>query len=139
LVFKVKYRVKKRSMEQNMAPLIDVVFLLLIFFIVSSTLTLREVKTDIALPDTDSTGTKIEESVSVYLDKNGDLSFNNIEIDLNSLKNKLKQNKPEINKNGIIIYADKEVPFQRVINVMDIIKNLNIDKLSFALKKENDN
>ncbi len=122
-----------------MAPLIDVVFLLLIFFIVSSTLTLREVKTDIALPDTDSTGTKIEESVSVYLDKNGDLSFNNIEIDLNSLKNKLKQNKPEINKNGIIIYADKEVPFQRVINVMDIIKNLNIDKLSFALKKENDN
>jgi biopolymer transport protein ExbD len=133
----VKYRVKKRSMEQNIAPLIDVVFLLLIFFIVSSTLNIRELRTDIVLPDTNSSSGRIDEHISIYLNREGELFYENEKIVLKSLTIKLEQKKEEINSRGIIIYADKKVPFQWVINVMNIIKNLNIDKLSFALKDDN--
>ena len=62
-----KYRVKKADLDMNLAPMIDIVFLLLIFFMVASTLNMNEVQTTIQLPGTNTVEGKSIKEIVLYL------------------------------------------------------------------------
>ncbi|SJZ36151.1 ExbD/TolR family protein [Selenihalanaerobacter shriftii] len=133
----MKYKVKKDDLEVNLAPMIDVVFLLLIFFMVASTLNLREVKSNIQLPDTKVVETKKETEINLSITKDGQIYLGKAEVSLEELENRLKSRFNQANKNNLTIFADKEVPFQKVVKVMDVAKRLKVSNLSFALHRTN--
>ncbi len=133
----MKYKLDKPQLDLNMAPMIDVVFLLLIFFIVASTLNVKEVETMISLPDTETVKKQRQTEIVIAITEEGKTYIEGKEISLKKLKNfleaRLEQNKQ--NNRDISIYADKEVTFQKVVKVMDIVKKLQVDNLSFLLRR----
>lgn len=130
----MKYKVKKHDLDLNLAPMIDVVFLLLIFFIVASTLNLNEVKNTINLPKTEVVTEKKDSRIIVTITGTGDVIFKEKKVSLDNLYVTLGKEIEKISIKNVTIYADKKVPFQHVVEVMDILKKLNIDSISFALK-----
>ena len=107
----------------SLTPLIDVVFLLLIFFLVASRLSQEDRELPIPLPSAANAVPMTEEpqELVVNIDSSGGIFVNNKQLRLSELEALLKQtmaNNP-IGQN-VIIRADKRVPFQTPVSVMDM-------------------
>lgn len=132
----MKYRLDKPSLDVNLAPMIDVVFLLLIFFIVASTLNVRKVETSINLAETGIEKEQRNAEIVIAITEKGKIYLGEKEVPVNKLKDFLEMRLNKEN-NNISIYADREVAFQEVIKVMDIVKKLRVKNLSFVLRRKN--
>jgi len=128
-----KYTIKKASLEINLAPLIDVVFLLLIFFMVASTLNLNEVRATIRLPGTDTIEGKERTAVILYVNKNGQIFLENEETQWDDIPKVLQDYMHQNELNRVTVYADKEVDFQHIVNLLDLANQLNINQMQFSL------
>ena len=112
---------KRLSLELNMAPLIDVVFLLLIFYMLSSTF-VRPEAVKVNLPSASSGQAVSLEALEVFLRRDGSLVFGEQEISIDSLQEvvrKLIDSKPE---QVITLKADADVSVQKMVEVMDQMK-----------------
>jgi biopolymer transport protein ExbD len=129
----VKFRRKAReNVDIGLAPLIDVVFILLLFFVVTTTFT-RETQLKVDLPEAAS-GTPPEEAqkkqLEVVIDVDGSYSLNGktlIKHDLNTLMGALAKESGGDTSLPMIISADGKTPHQAVITAMDAA-----GKLGFA-------
>jgi len=129
----VKFRRKPReNVEINLAPLIDVVFILLLFFVVTTTFT-RETQLKVDLPEAAS-GTPPEQTelkqVEVMIGADGAYSVNGkalLESNLSNLMAALQKESAGDNSLPLIISADGKMPHQSVITAMDAA-----GKLGFA-------
>lgn len=129
----MKFRRKPReNVEIGLAPLIDVVFILLLFFVVTTTFT-RETQLQVDLPEAAS-GTPPEQTevkqLEVVIDVDGNYSLNGkalLKSDLNSLMAALSKEAEGDNSLPLIISADGKTPHQAVITAMDAA-----GKLGFA-------
>ncbi|PAU63699.1 ExbD/TolR family protein [Pseudomonas indica] len=129
----MKFRRKPReNIEINLAPLIDVVFILLLFFVVTTTFT-RETQLKVDLPEAAS-GTPPEEAevkrLEVLIDAEGNYSLNGqalLKSDLASLMAALSKESGGDNSVPMVISADAKTPHQAVITAMDAA-----GKLGFA-------
>lgn len=117
-------RPQSRSEEVfiNLTPLIDVVFLLLIFFMVSTTFATIRYGIRVDLPRATTPQKKIEENIVISIAKD-----NHIYVGKTWVKNEkelLAILRKQINQKGkmVVINADKEVKHGRVVEVMDLAK-----------------
>lgn len=128
----MKFRRKPReNVEINLASLIDVVFILLLFFVVTTTFT-RETQLKVDLPEAAS-GTPPEQTelkLEVLIAADGAFSLNGkalLESNLSSLMAALQKESDGDNSLPLIISADGKTPHQAVITAMDAA-----GKLGFA-------
>ncbi len=131
----MKYRPQSSEPDINLAPMIDVVFLLLIFFIVASTLNINEVKTKISLPETEVVEQTGNTDIVIMITEEKELYLNKKKVKLGNLYDQLAQIMVD-KKCPVSIYADKKIDYQHIIRVMDIVKKLNVKELSFSLLKK---
>ena len=128
-----KYQIKKADLEMNLAPLIDVVFLLLIFFMVASTLNMNEVQATIQLPGTNTIkGKSIKETV-LYITKEGQVFLEEKKIEWEQLPDILYQYMIKNEAKEVMVYADREVGFQYIVNMLDLANQLKINQIQFSL------
>lgn len=128
-----KYQIKKADLEMNLAPLIDVVFLLLIFFMVASTLNMNEVQATIQLPGTNTIkGKSIKETV-LYITKEGQVFLEEKKIEWDQLPDILYQYMIKNEAKEVMVYADREVGFQYIVNMLDLANQLKINQIQFSL------
>ena len=124
--------------EVNLTPLIDVVFLLLIFFMVSTSFN-RESEISIDLPEASAQEkTNDEKPVDVTIDVNGNYFVNQKQVINNrieTLKRALELAIHGQEKPSLIISADGRTPHQAVITAMDAARQLGINRLSLATKE----
>jgi len=121
--------------ELNIAPLIDVVFLLLIFFMLTSTL-ISQQGLEIVLPSS-SESQQIEHiPVEVVVNKDGKLSLNGEELDQAKFIPALRRLLGNKNKEVIVLKADRGVRVQLLINIMDKIRAAGGISVSLATKQE---
>lgn len=118
----------------NLTPLIDVVFLLLIFFMVSTTFT-RETQLKIDLPEAAS-GETVEspdlQQIELTISASGEVAINDkvlIEATLDKLKSALQRESAGDTSLPVIITADAQTPHQSVITVMDAAGQLGFSRL----------
>ena len=112
---------KKTSFKLELAPLIDVIFILLIFFAVSSTLMLQNKGIKLELP-TAETSVKQLKGINISLTSKDAIKLNKKSIPLNQLEAKIKH-AIEKNKNTpILFFADKKCRYDKVIEVLDKIR-----------------
>jgi len=131
-------RPRSRSEEVfiNLTPLIDVVFLLLIFFMVSTTFATIRYGIKVDLPKTTTPEEKIEENIVVSITKDNQIYLGKKwvrrEEDLVSLLRK------EIKKKGtlVIVNADKEVKHGKVVRVMDLARKAGATRLGILTSPE---
>lgn len=129
---------KEDTVEVNLTPLIDVVFLLLIFFMVTTTFD-RHARLKVALPES-STKTTQSQDVPLVLsiDAKGNYYINNRQVINKSLKT-LKQalqktigSESAIKDTSLVLRADANTPHQSVVRAMDAASQLGLTKLSIA-------
>lgn len=126
---------KRMSMALDMAPLIDVVFLLLIFFMLTSTMTAPEAL-DLALPSSSSSAPQEDAQTQISLNKSGLIIFRENEVSLEELRSSLSELFSRDSEGAILIRTDKQVSIQRVIEVMDQVRLAGGTKLDIQTQAE---
>ena len=129
------------EVEVNLTPLIDVVFLLLIFFMVSTTFT-KDTHISIDLPEaTGQTSPVVEKQVEVTITRGGEYAINDIVL----VNNKLETLKRAIQKAAdgdstipLVITADSATPHQAVVRAMDAAGQLGFIHLSIKTRNSSE-
>ena len=119
----------------NITPLIDVLFILIIFFTVSSTF-LEQPGIKLSLPEAKKVDTEKIEKAVLYINKDQKLVFQNKDIEITQLGEVLAKAMSDAEDQSLIVNADKEVAHGFVVKVMDIAKQNGVKKLVIAVQPE---
>lgn len=128
---------KKEELQLNLTPLIDVVFLLLIFFMVSTSFK-KESKINLDLPEANGEiAEKLPEVIEISINKDGEVFVNGeglINRQLETIKDAITQvaNDPAT---PLVINADAQAPYQAVISVMDAAGQVGFNNLTLATQQ----
>ncbi len=123
--------------EVNITPLIDIVFLLLIFFMVSTTFK-QEFEVGIDLPQASSKSEMSEKLLEIAIDRKGNFFVNReklVNTQTAILKQAMKQAANGDLRIPIVISADSQTPHQAVIQAMDAARQLGFSRLTFATQQ----
>ena len=133
---------KKEELDVNITPLIDVVFLLLIFFMVSTTFK-HENEITISLPESSSKSLPKENNIiEIAIDSKGTYYIDKRQVvntDLKTVKRALEKIAGDRKEPIILISADAQTPHQSVIIAMDAARQLGFVNLSIATKQSKAN
>lgn len=122
---------QKKRVTINITSLIDVLFLLLIFFMVSSTF-LEQPGMKLDLPKTKSHENLRAEGYTLSISQNETLFLNDEPVTLQNLPEKLKAIASKVEEKGLVLKADEGIRYGLVVQVMDIVKQSGIVKLIVA-------
>lgn len=121
--------------EINLTPLIDVVFLLLIFFMVTTTF-VHETGLEITLPEADTETTESPpELLEISIDEGGEYYVAGealINRQLETLTSAIRQVLAEKELSGVVIRADADAPHKAVVRAMEGVGKLGISRVSIA-------
>jgi biopolymer transport protein ExbD len=113
----------KRDPGFSMASMSDLVFLLLIFFMLTSTLVAPNA-IKLLLPSSNSK-TMSKQTITVYINKNREFFLEEKKVDPSSLKNEIYSKLRNEQNASVVLRADKTVPVQDIVTVIDAVNNIN--------------
>jgi biopolymer transport protein ExbD len=118
----------------NVTPLVDVVLVLLVILMVSSTYIVSQTL-KVQLPKARNSDGSADKPTTVTLMKNGDLKFNDVAVQDQELAEKLKaasDGNPDL---SLVVSADKEVQHGNVVHVLDLAKTAGITKFAINVQQ----
>ena len=133
---------KEESVEVNLTPLIDVVFLLLIFFMVSTTFD-RHAKLKVSLPESSVKASQQQNDPLVLsIDVKGNYFINDRQVvnkSLDTLKQAIQKTIGDkaLKDVALVLRADANTPHQFVVRAMDAASQLGLTRLSIATVEAN--
>jgi biopolymer transport protein ExbD len=127
---------RRHSQDVNLTPLIDVVFLLLIFFMVSTTFE-KQTRIEVELPTAETVAEQPEEpeKLEILIDRTGRFYLNERELlntepaTLKSAVHRVADGRADL---PVMIKADGAAPYQAVITAMDVLSQLGLTRMSFV-------
>ena len=127
----------QQGAELELAPMVDVVFLLLIFFIVTWQFARFERDMDISVPAAEETTDEPRNvgEIIVNVRTDGSIVLNGLEVSEEELLAKLKSISEAYPDQAVILRGSSEANFQAIINVLDEIKKAGIWNVAFATTK----
>jgi len=122
--------------EINITPLLDLAFVLLIIFMITTPL--LESSMNLVIPSSSTKNPSINTSrvQTISIDRNDMIRFNDQTMDLETLTTQLvalKDTNPDI---AIVIRPDRDLPVQKLIGAMDALQRAGITKVGIATKAE---
>jgi len=122
--------------EINVTPLLDLAFVLLIIFMITTPL--LENSMNLVIPSSGAANSPINSSQvqTLSIDRSETVRFNNQVVDLETLTKQLtelKQANPDV---AVVIRPDRELPVQKLITLMDALRRAQITKVGIATKAE---
>ena len=124
-------KAKKQTLELNMAPLIDMVFILLIFFVVTTSF-VSETGLRIQRPQSSSSEALARESIPVAVNANGRIAVDGRRTALFSIRPLLQSKLRSRPGLAVVIVADKAVSVDRVVRVMDEVRGAGVTQIALA-------
>jgi biopolymer transport protein ExbD len=115
-------RVVKPSVGINIAPLVDVVFLLVIFFAVSTTF-LETAGLELELPSSTATAKREAESLVVSLTQDGQVALGGESMTVEELGQRLQSELEGNESRKVVLRADRRTPHGDVVRVIDMIND----------------
>jgi len=122
---------RKSSILVDLSPLIDVVFLLLIFFMVSTQFK-EDHGLDLALPSSESRSASKEKLLTVFIDKNLVIRVAEQNVAMDSLGEYIRGKLDEYENKMVVLKVDQNVNHGMVVDVMDAAKQAGAAGLTFA-------
>ncbi len=132
-------RFKRRLAVQsgvNMTAMIDVLLVLIIFFMVSSTL-VKSRGIQVNVPESRSAESETRNLLVVSIKKNGELFLNEEPVEASRLGILLRKRSQELGQDVVIIKGDQQIPYAKMVEVMDLAKMAGMKKISLDTKKRN--
>lgn len=130
--------IRKRSQDGgkiDVSPMLDMVFILLIFFIVTSTFT-RETGVDVTKPKASSAKDLAKESILIGVTRQGTIHINETQVNLTTLNTVLRQMMAESPDRPVIIVSDRDAPNGVVVDILDECNQAKVRKVSISANKE---
>ncbi len=118
----------------NIAPLVDVVFLLLLFFMLTSQL-VREPAIKVKLPDSKTAASQHEEVKTILITRNGEVYFMDKRVDIGNLQKAISESVHDTNRDILRIKADREADVGILVSVIDEVKLSGITNFSIVTER----
>lgn len=128
-------RKTRKQLSVDIAPLMDMVFILLIFFIVTSTFT-RETGVDVSKPKAQSASQVQKESIMIAITRSGTIHVNERQVSLKGLEDILRQMLLKNPGREVVVIADKESNTGVMVSVIDAANLAGTKKVSIAAMAE---
>ena len=123
----------------DMTPMIDMVFQLLIFFMLTSIFASQPVL-EMVLPSADHTKTHDPEGpIRLAIQKEGRIFVDQEEVPMRGLRSALTRRMEEGRKKAVLLSADQDVPFQAFVNVLDVTRDMGLLDLAIVTRKPESN
>lgn len=115
----MRYKERKENTQDiNISPLIDMVFILLIFFMVSTTF-VKDMKLDIERPGASSATIASTKAIRIYIDKGGDVYLDGQPIRVWVIQSRLRDMIKTMTNPSVLIVTDDIVPSGKLVEVVD--------------------
>lgn len=124
---------RREAATVNIAPLVDVIFLLVIFFAVSTTF-LESSGLKLELPQANSTARQELQDLTVWLDADGKLSFDGKVVEPAELREQLREALRDDTEKLVVLRADKATAHGDVVQVMDLIRDAGATGLTIGAR-----
>lgn len=129
-------RRKREEPRVELTSMIDVVFLLLIFFMISTTF-VETPGLNIQLPEASATPVDPKaKEIKIYLSKNGEIFLKDQPISLPKLREQLTELGKQAEGMTFLLLADRETRHGRVVELMDTAKEAGFGKLAIATEEK---
>lgn len=124
----------------NLTPMIDILFLLIIFFMVGSKFTEMERSVDLDVPQVSDVGalTSAPQMKVINVFNDGRVMLGTREIQLADLKTELAASLAEYQDLGVLVRGDSEVPFQQVATVLTTVRQAGIAEMAISVRLTNE-
>jgi len=116
----------------NVTPLVDVILVLLIIFMVTAPMMSRGI--DVRLPKTEAGSDATEDRLVITVDRDSTIYLNDRPVNLALLTDRLKDEMQRTGTEFVFLRADQDVPYGRVMAVMDQIKQAGADKVGMVTR-----
>ncbi len=135
---KIRHQFQEEAETIQMAPLIDIVFLTLIFFMVTSVYATLESEVDIQLPTADSAlqGERTQGEIFINLREDGTIVVNERTLTLEELQETLNRVAVYFPGGAVIVRGDRGAALGRAIQVLDCCRKADIQNVAFAALPE---
>lgn len=126
---------RQKDMGIEMGPLMDIVFILLIFFVVTSSFT-RETGVDVTKPEAQTASQLEKENLLIAITREGTIHMNERQVDLASLQDILKQSLAKTPDREAVVIADKGSETGVLVQVIDVCNLAGVKKVSIAAQAD---
>ncbi len=120
--------------EINITPMLDVVFIMLIFFIVTTSF-VKETGVDISRPTASSAKKVSKGNILIAIKENGKIYMNKRDIDIRAVRANVEKAHAENPEGTVVIIADKNSKTGDLVQVMDQVKAAGVEKISVAAQR----
>jgi biopolymer transport protein ExbD len=117
----------------DIAPLVDVIFLLVIFFAVSTTF-LESSGLKLQLPESSATTEREVKEIAVFVGADGEVVFEDEALTHEQLGSRLQQVLEDSERKVVVLRADTGTPHGKVVTVIDLIKDAGAEALTVATR-----
>lgn len=126
---------RREQLGIDLTPVIDLVFILLIFFIVTSVFKKDELALLLDLPQSDAKAVEVN-SDQIFIELNKEkIAIKGIEVNFLSLEDNLKEIKD--NKKAVVVRIDKDVRYEKLVKVLDLLQKYNLNNLALVTDENN--
>jgi len=122
--------------ELNITPLLDIAFTLLIIFMITTPLIENQIDLVVPTSETARTPVDVKNVKAVEISRQGDIRFEDDPVSPEELEARLEAlfaAQPDL---AVVIRPDRELPIQRFMNVMDVLKRVGIAKVGVLARPE---
>jgi biopolymer transport protein ExbD len=121
--------------EINITPMLDVVFIMLIFFIVTATF-VKEAGIDVNRPDAATAVKQEKANILIAIGANNDIWIDRRQVDIRSVRPNIERLHAENPQGSVVIQADKESKTDTLIQVMDASRQAGVYNVSIAAQEQ---
>ncbi len=117
--------------EVNLTPLIDVVFIMLIFFIVTASF-VKETGIDVNKPDAPTAVVKTKANILIAIDANNNIWIERRKVDIRAVRPNIERLHAENPQGSVVIQADKDSRNEMLVLVMDASRQAGVYNIALA-------
>jgi len=132
-----KHRPRDEGAEINITPMLDIVFIMLIFFIVTTSF-VKESGIDVNRPSADSAQRKERGNILVAISPAGDIYIDKRKVELRSVRANIERLHAENPEGSVVVLSDKEAKTGILVDVMDQIRLAGIENISIAAQSKDE-
>ena len=117
-------------------PMIDIIFFLLVFFMMNSLQTVAQKALAVQLPQAQSASAPAQMPIIMTLDEEGHITIDNKPVSIQESSDIMKRHMQENANAAVVLQADKRTAHGQVVVVMDMLKQAGVKRLSIAAEQK---
>jgi len=129
-----RHAINEEETEINITPMLDIVFIMLIFFIVTTSF-VKETGIDVDRPPAHTAEPKPRGNIMIAINSNGMIWMEKRQVELGQIRFMVEQAKSENPESSVIIITDKAAPTGQLVDLMDQVRLGGVTTISVAAEE----